>query len=136
MCFIFSSYLIFALSCDTSKPDKNAASLKFTEELTIIKFNKEIIDFGIVQQGDTLNAKYNFKNLGDSDLLIDYVNPECGCTSYTLSQNRVLPSDSGSINLIIDTKDKLGIVNVYAIVKSNTEDKFSRLLVKANVKAN
>ncbi|HET8860117.1 DUF1573 domain-containing protein [Marivirga sp.] len=132
--YILIFYLIFTISCTENNSENNQDVQKENNLLTTIRFDNEIIDFGDVKQGDTLTARYSFKNSGANDLIIDYVNPECGCTSYTISQKRILASDSGYINLVIDTYDKIGNVNIYAIVKSNTKDKFNRLLVKANIK--
>ncbi len=104
-----------------------------TNKLTKLEFTQRMVDFGKVSTDTLLVAEYNFKNKGTHDLVIEYINPDCICTDYKLSSKEVAPQEKGTIQLIFNTKDKIGQQKIYAIVKANTEDQFYRLLLKADV---
>ena len=88
--------------------------------------------FGVTSN-TLLVAEYNFINTGGHNLEIEYINPDCTCTDYKLSSKRVAPREQGTIQLVFNTEDRIGQQEIFAIVKANTEDRFYRLLLKADV---
>ncbi len=103
------------------------------EELPTINFENKIVDFGEVVKGEVLDAVYTFTNEGNSTLIIEYVNPDCTCTSHSVSNKEILPGEQGEVRLQLDTKDKYGKQKIFAVVKANTKTKFYRLLLKASI---
>ncbi|MBW6537072.1 MAG: DUF1573 domain-containing protein [Mariniphaga sp.] len=101
--------------------------------LTKLEFTQRIVDFGKVPSDTLLVAEYNFLNAGNHNLEIEYINPDCTCTDYKLSSRQVAPKQQGTIQLVFNTKDRIGQQEIFAIVKANTEDRFYRLLLKADV---
>lgn len=104
--------------------------------LADIKFKNRIVDFNEVKEGEILSAEYIFYNPSENDLTIDYVNPDCTCTSYDLSSDIISPGDSAKINLKLDTKGKFGKNILHAVVKANTKSKFYKITLNADVVEN
>jgi hypothetical protein len=98
-----------------------------------VHFVEKIKDFGLIKNDTVLVAKYRFVNTGNSVLIIDYVNPDCTCTSYYLSQKRIMPNDTAYIELKFDTRQKMGSHKLYAVVATNTVAKFYKLTLKVDV---
>ncbi|NER08674.1 MAG: DUF1573 domain-containing protein [Okeania sp. SIO3C4] len=101
--------------------------------LTEIEFKDKIFDFGEVQEDSLLIHRYYFKNVGNEKLIIDYVNPDCTCTGFTLSNDTIMPMDSAYVELKYDTKDRYGKQKLFATMKANTETKMYAIILKANV---
>lgn len=72
------------------------------------------------------------KNTTSEKIIINYVNPECTCTSYHVSKYEILPNDKASVVLTINTTGKFGKERIYAIVNYG-EKKMSKLTVKCDV---
>lgn len=81
-----------------------------------LSFQKNIIDYGKVSNDTTLAAKFIMKNTTSEKITINYVNPECTCTSYYVSKYEVQPNDTASVVLTINTAGKFGKEKIYAIV--------------------
>lgn len=99
-----------------------------------LTFKTEIIDVGQISQDTSIVAKYTFVNEGDTTLLIEYVKPDFICTSYKLSSNSIETGGEGFLELKFNSKGKIGEQKIYTIIKSNSEEKFRRLLLKAYIK--
>ncbi len=102
------------------------------KEALIIR-NKSV-DFGIVPEDTLLQARYVFLNTTDSVIAINYVNPECSCTGYRVSDYHIAPHDSIYVDLELNTKGKYGEQKIYTIVCAETETKMYKLTLKANVR--
>ena len=94
-------------------------NLKSEDELVI---RKRAIDFGVVSANT------------DSIIVINYVNPECSCTGYKVSNYHIEPRDSVYVDLELNTKGKYGEQKIYTILRAETETKMYKLILKANVK--
>ncbi len=70
-----------------------------------IEVEKSSIDLGEVLDGDKVPLEYRLRNVGDGDLIIGQVAPDCGCTVVDLSdQDRVVrPGESRVLKLTFDS---------------------------------
>ncbi|MBR5205009.1 MAG: DUF1573 domain-containing protein [Bacteroidaceae bacterium] len=100
-----------------------------TKELV---FTKKVIDYGKVSNDTTLIATFIAKNKSSQDVIINYVNPECTCTSYYVSKYDIQPNDTVSITLTIKTTGKFGKEKIYAIVNYG-QKKMTKLTVKCDI---
>lgn len=142
----FQSYLILTLvsiifiSCENNrkpavanlKPKSSKIDNK-SFPLAEIKFENRAIDFGNVSNDTTLVGLYKFTNPSNDTLRIDYVNPDCTCTRYEVSNYKIAPGASGVITLIFSTKAKVMEQALYAIVHTNTKEKFHKLSLRCNI---
>lgn len=58
------------------------------EKMPVITFEKIVHDFGYVTKGERLSYNFKFKNTGNSDLIISYVESSCGCTTSSPPKDR------------------------------------------------
>lgn len=66
-------------------------------------FAETTFDFGTVGQGTGVEHSFTVTNQGGSNLLIQGVQPACGCTGGAVDSNTVLPGASAAIKAKFDT---------------------------------
>jgi hypothetical protein len=133
---LFILSLVLAVSaCNHSHKD-NKATVPATDStgLAEMKFFQHKIDFGSVPNDTVLTGKYNFLNPSRDTLIITSVNPDCTCTGFTLSNEKIPPKDSGYILLKVSTKNKSGAVVLYSTISANTPTRLYSLKMMANVR--
>lgn len=125
---------------EINEKKENLSSLNTSRrllELTDLEFKTKVIDLGNIIEGDSVvRANYVFKNSGDKDLLIEYVNPDCTCTDYDFSKDTIPSGKEGFVELTYNIKDKIGSQKLYAVMKANTEAQFYKLIFKLNILEN
>ncbi|KAA5534981.1 DUF1573 domain-containing protein [Taibaiella lutea] len=85
---------------------------------TTIKFKTETHDFGTLQEGDPAEAEFVFTNTGKKPLIIQNVQPGCGCTTPFWSKDPVAPGKTGVIKASYGTKGRVGAFNKNITVTS------------------
>ncbi|HHH50294.1 MAG TPA: DUF1573 domain-containing protein, partial [Saprospiraceae bacterium] len=73
-----------------------------------ISFKETSYEFGLINQGDEIQHKFEFKNTGDKDLLISNVTATCGCTQPSYPFVPIPPGETGFIGVVYNSKGKLG----------------------------
>jgi hypothetical protein len=99
-------------------------------QLTILN---KTVDFGDVKPDTILTAKFFFVNSGKKEVQIEYVNPDCSCTSYFLSKKVIYPSDTAYVELSLNTENKYGKTKIYSTMKANTFVEMYKFTIIANV---
>lgn len=89
------------------------------EPTTTIKFKSEVHDFGNLQEGDAAEAEFTFTNTGKKPLIIQNVQPGCGCTTPFWSKDPVAPGKTGVIKAAYGTKGRVGSFNKNITVTSS-----------------
>ena len=69
---------------------------------TVIKFDKNNLDLGIIQKGEKKEIWYGFINTGEGDLNIELVTA-CKCTSLNLTRGNIAPGERGEIIAVFDS---------------------------------
>ena len=129
-----TSICLFCFCCNSQKTkSESEVALSMVSKLN---WGSRTIDFGNVTQDTVIKAAFNLYNHDTIPLIIHYVNPECGCTDYSIKSNIVKPNDSTQIILLLDTKDKQGYQRIITTVCTNSKEKFSKLTLKGYVIAN
>lgn len=132
---------IILISNDINQPNKVLelrgtilGSEKSAIESPEIKFNKTYIDLGDVLQHEKVHVAFAFSNVGKSDLIIDKVEPSCGCTVVSKIKGTYKSGAADSIKIQLDTEDKYGIIRKEISVKSNDINSPEiQLVLEANV---
>ena len=62
-----------------------------------MQFATPLYDFGRMKAGDPVKYTYLFTNTGDRLLLLNSVQPQCGCTTAGDWTKQVEPGQTGSI---------------------------------------
>jgi hypothetical protein len=85
----------------------------------VIFFENPNFDFGKAYKGDRVEHVYKFENRGKATLEIKKVKPSCGCTAVVLSNNTILPGETGEIKATLNTVSYGGKVTKTISVLSN-----------------
>ena len=118
------------------KKKKEATNSEKKNIVNHIKWDIKTVDFGTVNQDTIIQAYFHLYNLDTVPLIIYYVNPECGCTDYAVSSKLIMPQDSSTITLYLDTQSKHGFQRIITTVCTNSKQKFSKLTLKGYVASN
>ncbi len=116
---------------DAEQPDKFFFLMVYLEEdfselsgeerknAPVIRFKKEIHDFGKIKQGEKIKYYYEFTNEGKRDLIIRRVKASCGCTATEPDKTVIKPGESGKINVNFDSAGLSGEQNKTVFVYCN-----------------
>jgi len=100
----------------------------------VIKYEKEVHDFGKIQEQDgSVNYTFKFINEGATPLVIQNVRPSCGCTTPDWSKEPILPGKTGFIKAVFNPANRPGAFNKSLTVTTNAEPAISRLYIKGIV---
>ena len=100
-------------SADTRKNFNITATVldlpsEVTPESPKARFEKTEIDFGIKQQGDTVNVVFPVRNGGKSKLQLKKVFGNCNCIQVSTNQYQLDPGESAEISVRFITDERLG----------------------------
>jgi len=77
-----------------------------------IEVDNATLDFGEVREGDLVTHTFILSNAGDETLVIEKVNPWCGCTTIpSLSKTELAPGETAQLEAVLDTAG-LGITTI------------------------
>jgi hypothetical protein len=116
---------IFASSQNTantlgSRAQPMPASYNYPSKTPVIKFDALNYDFGLVKQGKTLEHIYSFTNIGNSILIIQSVQPSCGCTGASIGDKKEFETgETGEIKITFNTEGRSGIITKTITVTTN-----------------
>ena len=83
-----------------------------------IEFNKEVHDYGTIKNGADGSCTFEFKNTGDSPLMISNAKGSCGCTVPEWPKEPIAPGATGVIKVNYDTM-RTGEINKSVTITSN-----------------
>ena len=101
-----------------------------------IEFEKKTHEFGdIHEEGGKVTARFTFKNVGDSALVLTRVKPGCGCTAANYTKEAVQPGQTGYIDATYDPWGRPGQFNKNIKVSTNEPDQANPyiIFIKGNV---
>lgn len=111
----------------TSSAQENEGKAEF-------KFNKEIIDFGELTQGDTVTHEFTFKNIGKQPLVIASLVPGCdGCIITNWSKEPIKPGENSVIKVSYITSGRTGPFSKNIIIFSNAKTPQKVIYIKGKV---
>jgi hypothetical protein len=100
-----------------------------------IEFNKEVHDYGTIKNGADGSCVFEFKNTGDTPLMISNARGSCGCTVPDWPKEPIAPGASGSIKVKYDTM-RTGEINKSVTITSNAVNAPDKVVyIKGNVLA-
>jgi hypothetical protein len=77
-------------------------------------------NFGTIPEGRKLEVAYRFINSGTKPLIIQQVQPSCGCTVAEQPEEPVLPGKEGVIKATFNSEGRIGVNNKTLYVMANT----------------
>ena len=125
-----------ALCCTACNTHTTEDKQTPTDTITSIEFESKTYSFGQVVKGETVEHSYIFTNTGNIDLIIEEVDPSCGCTTPEWTKEPVKPGEKGKIKVRFDTQHQsLGNKTKQVAVYSNTSPTRNILQFSAQVVA-
>lgn len=103
-----------------SMPGATKGFTNDTVALTDLRIKDKIVRLNAVKAGEKVNARYVLYNTGNRPLFIEYVNPDCSCTGYEVSDSVTYPGDSLEIVLKFNSAGKADANFMNAVVKKHT----------------
>ena len=112
------------------------AAVLFAMAQPRIEFEKKTHEFGdIHEEGGKVTARFIFKNVGDSALVLTKVKPGCGCTAANYTKEAVQPGQTGFIDATYDPWGRPGQFNKNIKVSTNEPNQTNPyiIFIKGNV---
>lgn len=101
----------------TSAPAVSAANVR---QLTTIEWIDSAKNLGKINEGQQLQISFRFKNSGDKPLIIQSVQPGCGCTVADYPKEPIAPGAEASITGSFDSNGREGLQHKEILVTANT----------------
>ncbi len=99
-----------------------------------IEFEKITHDYGTFkEEAGVQTYSFAFVNKGDVPLILNNVQPSCGCTTPEWIRKPLAPGEKGYIKVSYDPKDRPGTFNKTIRVVSNAENSNVTLIIKGEV---
>lgn len=126
---LFSLLMIFVATAGTT-----AIAQEVTNGAKI-EFDKEVHDYGTVENGGNGTCTFEFTNTGNAPLIISNAKGSCGCTVPSWPKEPLAPGKSAKITVKYDTK-RPGAINKSVTITSNAVNTPTKVVrIKGNVKA-
>lgn len=112
---------------DIQHPKEDGEDLQVvntTEKFAKIKFDSSTYHFGTVKQGQSVNRKIQFRNIGNDDLIINLISA-CECTTIDWPRLPVKPGKWAVLDVRYDSKDKSGAQIIDIEILANTHPEIS-----------
>ena len=144
---VIASVLALSTVVFTSCNEGNAASkvkkenvkkaekrdVEISKSVATIEFDKTSYDFGTVNEGDIVNAEFEVKNSGNTDLVITKASPSCGCTVPTWPKDPIKPGETAKVVAKFNTNGKPNKQVKAITLFTNTAKGREVLTIKGNV---
>jgi hypothetical protein len=110
-----------------------AAAKALEGKFPIVKLDKEVHDFGTINEGDKVETEFMVTNAGEVDLIISDAKGSCGCTVPQPPKEPIKPGASAPIKVTFDSNGKPGAQKKTVTLTTNTEKGYETFEIKANV---
>ena len=117
----------------TSNTKTTVAEKKVDANAPIFKFEKETIDYGVIEKGADGQRVFKFTNVGKSPLIISNVKTSCGCTVPTVPKEPIMPGQTAEMTVKYDT-NRVAPFNKAITIYSNASEAKKVVFIKGTVK--
>jgi hypothetical protein len=126
-CLIATSLIA---GCKNNDKSGIAAGTTITDstQFTTIQWLDSTKDFGKIQEGQKLEVSFRFKNTGNKPLVIEKVQPSCGCTVAEQSTEPIAPGAEGQVKASFNSEGRTGVNHKTLFVTANTKGSQSHSL--------
>ena len=98
-------------------------------QFTTIEWTETHKNFGKITEGQKVEVAFHFKNTGNKPLIIERVQPSCGCTVAETPKEPIAPGKEGVIKGAFDSNGRVGIQHKSIYVETNTKGSQNQELV-------
>ncbi len=123
---ILGLIVVLAISACNNSDIKNTANTDSTSgqvdvaTAPVIKFEKDVYEFGKIKQGESVSYDFNFVNTGKSPLIIKEATATCGCTVPEFPKEPIPAGASGVIKVTFNSAGKEGLQDKVVTIVANT----------------
>jgi hypothetical protein len=122
---LFVIFLVSGIiSIAQTAPSQNGPAIKLAETSH---------DFGDIYQGEKVSYIYAFTNIGNEPLILSEVITTCGCTAPSWDKSPVMPGESGEIQIVFNSENKMGRQNKGITILSNAINSPARVTIICNI---
>lgn len=89
-------------------------------DFAVITFDKELHDFGSIENGTPVQTVFKYTNTGNSMLVVSNVKATCGCTVPTDWTKEVAPGETGEFSVEFNGKGNGNKVSKTITMTTNT----------------
>jgi len=114
-------------------PAANVTTPPANGKFPVMSFGKSEHDFGTIKEGDKVDYTFDFKNSGESDLIITDAKGSCGCTVPEFPKDPIKPGKSGKIKVSFNSAGKPGMQSKTVTITTNTATGKEILTIKSSV---
>lgn len=133
----------FLAACNNQKQPVETTAIAEAQETAavdtanapVFKFEKEVYDFGLVNEGEKVTYDFKFKNTGNSPLIISSATASCGCTVPDYPKQPIAPGEEGVISVVFNSEGRPGVQNKIVTVTANTIPSLTELSILGSVLA-
>lgn len=110
-----------------------ARDAKSSKEAAVIEFNKQVYEFGTVEEGQIVDVEFLVTNAGETDLVISKATPSCGCTVPQWPRTPIKPGATEKVVAKFNTAGKPGPQNKSITLFTNSAKGRETLRIKGTV---
>jgi len=115
--------VVLIAGCKNNDKSGSSATKPITDstQFTTIQWLDSSKDFGKIEEGQKLEVSFRFKNTGDKPLVIERVQPSCGCTVAEQSTEPIAPGGEGQVKASFNSQGRTGVNHKTLFVTANTK---------------
>src|SRR5690242_10505868 len=133
MTFIIAVTVFASCANSGSSMDIDAAREAGSKQLTSVQWIDSVRDFGRIIEGQKLAISFRFRNTGDKPLVIESVQPACGCTVADYPKQPLKPGEEGEITGEFNSEGREGQQHKEITVTTNTPTHAQQLVFEVTV---
>ncbi len=132
---VVTSVIIMSCGNESSSSSANDATRigNTSKQTTSIQWIDSAKNFGRINEGQKLAVSFRFKNTGDKPLVIQSVQPSCGCTVADYPKEPISPGSEGEITGEFDSHGREGLQHKELTVLANTRVPEHKIYFEVNV---
>jgi len=104
-----------------------------TNQLARIKFDETEFDFGTINEGETVEHRYKFTNVGKVPLTILNARASCGCTTPDWPKDPIPPGGTGEIYAKFNSDGRVKEQKKIITILANTHPNETMIRLKGYV---
>jgi hypothetical protein len=132
---IFTLSLLVAAMMSFNSVAQEVTNTTTQSSGAVMEIDKEIHDYGTIEQGANGVCIFTVTNTGTAPLIISMCKGSCGCTVPSCPKEPIAPGASAEIRVKYDT-NRVGPINKSVTITSNADNEPQKIIrIKGQVKA-